>query len=253
MLLGPAVWLIGAAGMDEAEAANDPLVVNFRDQRLTVRANAISLRTVLEAVGRLTGVEMALGASAEETIIASFDALPLDDAVRRLLRQKSYVLMYTATRSGQPRAVLTKVRILGEGSLEELGSQEDPLMRGQQRIVARAERIGPAQVMEPARAGDLEATMLELLQALEQEKSGPKRAASHGLEALETAPTGLLATIARQDRDPMTRLAALRLLVRRGAEEPQVRAVVEEASTTDPDYGVQDMATALLKEFFPGL
>jgi len=51
----------------------------------------------------------------------------------------------------------------------------------------------------------------------------------------------------------MTRLVALRLLVRRGADEPQIRAVVEEAATTDPDYAVQDMATALLTGFFPGL
>ncbi len=95
--------------------------------------------------------------------------------------------------------------------------------------------------------------MQDLLQVLEQEEDGPSRgAALHSLGALETMPVGPLTAIALQDRDPVIRLGALQLLVRRATAEPQVRVLVEQAATADPDQAVRENATALLEVFGQG-
>jgi len=255
ILVGATVWLNGSAGARELTAANDTLLVNFRDERLTVRVNAIPLRTVLEAVGRHTGVGLTFEGSLDETIVASFDALPLDEGMKRLLRRKNYVLLYAASGSGRPRLILTKVSVFGEGRLEERRSGEDPTELGRrQTTLARPGPINPTQVMEPAWARDVEATMQhELLQTLEQEDNGATRAAAlRGLEGFTSVPIGPLAAIARNDRDPVIRLGALKLLARRATGNPQVRAVAEEVATAEPDDAVREFATALLKVFRRG-
>jgi len=155
VLLGAIPWLNGAVGAREPEAANSSFVVQFADERLTVRVQAIPLRRVLEAIGRHSGVEMACAGLLEETITASFNALPLDEGVKRLLRGRSYALLYAATRAAHPPpVVLRKVSVFGGVHLEGHGSEEDSRRPGRHGTFAQPEPETSAGTLGPPASDD---------------------------------------------------------------------------------------------------
>lgn len=91
--------------------------LTFHDRKLTARITAVPLRQVLDEVGRLSGVHIRwTNAGGAEPISMEFTALPLADALARLLAGQNFMVFYRSV-TGEER--LTQVWISSRGRQEE--------------------------------------------------------------------------------------------------------------------------------------
>jgi hypothetical protein len=82
-----------------AARADEPPGVRYRDDRLTVRLTATPRNEVLIDVAQATGAAVrGRLEDADTPVTASFDALPLDEALRRLLPKQAFALKYDGDR-----------------------------------------------------------------------------------------------------------------------------------------------------------
>jgi hypothetical protein len=89
---GIALVVVGVLGVSLLRAAEGPSV-SYRDDRLTVRATNASLDDVLSELQRQTGATIR-GDIPGEPVTATFDAVPLREALQRLLGDRSFTLVY---------------------------------------------------------------------------------------------------------------------------------------------------------------
>jgi hypothetical protein len=91
--------------------------------KLSVSLREAKLHDVMEAIARQSGIQIiCVGQAAQATVTESFSGLPLEDGLRRLLRGKSYMLMYAET---ERESRITKVFVMsrtGEPA-EDVGEQ----------------------------------------------------------------------------------------------------------------------------------
>jgi hypothetical protein len=82
-----------------AARADEPPGVRYRDDRLTVRLTATPRNEVLIDVAQATGAAVrGRLEDADTPVTASFDALPLDEALRRLPPKQAFALKYDGDR-----------------------------------------------------------------------------------------------------------------------------------------------------------
>ena len=247
-----------SGGLDPARAEEEPkpegaFVVKVDGERLTVRLEGIPLQMALKAIERESGVALALLAPLTEEVTIAFDNLSLEQGLRRLLGNRSYILFYAAAGPGQP-AALRQVKVLPKG--REGVRTEDK--REQPRVIqSRQAGLGdpdPERRMEAvmALAADEEpGKSLDLLiEVLKQDgDSNVREAALHALESLDAIPLDPLFAVAVQDKSPSIRMRALALLGEQGAGDPRVKAALQRAATSDPDREVMELASSLLEGF----
>ena len=77
--------------------------VEYRDDRLSAHLGEVPLADVLAEVGQATGAEIRGRPEQVRMVTADFDAVPLTEALPRLLGQESFTLRYG--RSGRLRAI----------------------------------------------------------------------------------------------------------------------------------------------------
>jgi hypothetical protein len=245
-----------AGGPGPARAADEPkpegaFVVKVDGERLTVQLEGIPLQAAMKAIERESGVALALLTPLTEEITIAFDDLPLEQGLRRLLGNRSYILFYAAAGPGQP-AALRQVKVLpkgregvrAEGPSERLSVMPSrPAGLGDTDPERRMEAvIALAAGEEPGKSLDL------LIEVLKQDKDNDVReAALHALESLDAIPLDPLLTVALQDKSPSIRERALTLLAERGAGDPRVKAALQKAATSDPDREVMELASSLLE------
>ena len=77
----------------------------MREGRVTLSARDVSLREVLTEFGRASGIEMHLEASvtADESTTIAFDRMPPEEGLRRLLRAKNFVFVYSGSSLAEVR------------------------------------------------------------------------------------------------------------------------------------------------------
>jgi hypothetical protein len=93
--------------------------VEYRDDRLTAHIEEAPLHEVLAAMGKATGAEVRGRPLDDRPVSVALDAVPLDDALHRLLGSQNFTLSYA--RDGRPKTVM----LLG-GPEEFLPSDPDP-------------------------------------------------------------------------------------------------------------------------------
>lgn len=76
--------------------------IRFNDGRLTVKVRDLSQVELLEEIARQAGLRLIHGGEASPLVSSEFHALPLEVALRQLLRGGSYVLAYA---DGRPTAL----------------------------------------------------------------------------------------------------------------------------------------------------
>jgi hypothetical protein len=75
--------------------------VTLRDETLAIRVTAVPLKQVMAELSRQSGAPIRwLTAGGEELISVDFPALPLADALERLLGKKNFLLFYTTAADG---------------------------------------------------------------------------------------------------------------------------------------------------------
>jgi hypothetical protein len=83
--------------------------ITFRNEKLTAKLTPTSLREVMAAISQVSGVHVCwLTAGAEEPVTVDLVALPLSEAVPRLLGERNFLLFYSSPAEG---ARLTQVWI----------------------------------------------------------------------------------------------------------------------------------------------
>jgi hypothetical protein len=75
--------------------------ITFRNERITAAITITSLQEVIAAIGQVSGVQIRwLDAGGEESVSVHFVALPLSEAISRLLSGRNFLLFYSSTGEG---------------------------------------------------------------------------------------------------------------------------------------------------------
>ena len=110
----------------EYRAKSGPLVVQFRDNLLTVRVNNLTLKEVLKEISKKTGIEIVSYASIEMPVSADFSDLVSDEGLKRLIRSFSFIFIYNSPNSKDVRKALTKI-IIYPKTYKELYKREETM------------------------------------------------------------------------------------------------------------------------------
>jgi hypothetical protein len=94
--------------------AEEPFYLSVKDNTLSARITQIPLGEVLQALAREARVAVYVRGSAE-AISASFDELPLEEGVKRLLTGRDYTLAFERPAPAGRSPRLIEIRILAEG------------------------------------------------------------------------------------------------------------------------------------------
>lgn len=90
-----ALLLCACLGGPASAAPNQPSVdVHVREGRVTAEIAGASLLDAVSALARETGMAVEWRGGSDEAVSVSFQDLPLDDAVGRLLGSRSHLLVY---------------------------------------------------------------------------------------------------------------------------------------------------------------
>jgi hypothetical protein len=97
--------------------------------KLSVSLREAKIHDVMEAIARQSGMQIIfVGQAAQATLTESFSRLPLEDGLRRLLRGKNYLLVYSET---ERESRITKVFVMfrtGEPA-EDVGEQSSSIAK----------------------------------------------------------------------------------------------------------------------------
>jgi len=90
-------------GIAARAAAADPLVMRYDADRLTVHADGVPLDAIIDELHERTGIQVRGSLLDGRVVHKQFDALPLEQALDRLLGRQNFVLVYGPT--GKPEAL----------------------------------------------------------------------------------------------------------------------------------------------------
>ncbi len=234
------VTLLAAA---VAGGADDTLRVEYRDERLAVRAADVPVQEVLAAVATATGATVQGAPIETRAVSIELEALPLDDVLHRLLGAQNFAVRYRG--DGRPSAIV----LLGgpeaapapgdrptAAGVAVVPSAPLPASGGFPLTLARAlQRARPVPLQEPLATalGTDRATLPQLLDLATDDGDGLRRA---------EATQAVLSALERQSR---LRRAFLRTL--HGLDDASLEAIV--AAEGGPRFiGVLDYLQAHSRE-----
>lgn len=106
---------------DELDAAGYLRVVRYESGRLSADITDMPLRSLLLELGRQSGARVRIDGLDDRNVSDAFEQLPLEEALRRLLGDRSFTLTYSQDRSGEGRAAVPQLKELrvygGEGAV----------------------------------------------------------------------------------------------------------------------------------------
>ena len=112
-------------------------VVRYANDALTVRLSRASVNEVLDEIARQTGAEIRGQSMDSREVSADFEAVPLPEALDRLLGSQNFTLIYGE--NGNLRAV----QLLGEARNPAPRPPETPITSDNRRyLTAKASRAG---------------------------------------------------------------------------------------------------------------
>ncbi len=87
-------------------------LIQFADDHLTVTAQDVSLRALLQEIARQSGFTLVRYGSLDERMTLQFHQLPLDEGLRRILRHRSFALEYAEQTPEQQPSALRRPKTL---------------------------------------------------------------------------------------------------------------------------------------------
>lgn len=198
-----------AAGAARADSDAQERVIRYAGDTLTVRLAKVAVTDVLDEVGRQAGAEIRGTVRTPRDVSVEFDAVPISDALHRLLGDQNFALVYG--HEGQ----LKSVRLLG-GPLN--GSVARPPPNPAMEALAAATSPGTANVMEALA------------------KHGAVPIAGHLGDALggQRATLFQLLDLSTHHADPTVRAEAARALIAAVDTDPVLRTnVLSQLNTMD--------------------
>jgi hypothetical protein len=99
--------------------------IDFKEGLLSVSIKNQPFKMVMDEVSRKTGRRIVIKDETDDKLTANFDYLPLEAGLRRLLKRKNYVFLYSTDQTNRD-SVLTQVLVFsGSGSMKVTGTDAD--------------------------------------------------------------------------------------------------------------------------------
>ena len=278
--------LLGVWSPAPAEDAEVPHVTaSARDGLVTLSAQGAPLREILAEFGRASRIEIYLesSVSVDEATTVAFESTPPEEGLRRLLRARNFIFVYSGGSLAQVR-VYTE----GQGEFRRLATETQGRTTAMRNPPGPAEAPstsspgtpGKAQTADPAPDKEAIRFRSEALGNPDPEKrvAGLEELAAGDFPqlALDTAVTVLgservadvlqtaLTVLAGLDKVPVEpiltflsdnrvqdaslRVRALEILGEHGQGDPRVRDLVNRIARSDKDEEVRESAKSLLED-----
>ena len=84
--------------------------IRYEENRLTARVSGMSLHALLMEVGRQSGARVVIEGAADRTVTETFTRLPLDEALRRVLTDENFSLIYGTERGPKGESLGTRLK-----------------------------------------------------------------------------------------------------------------------------------------------
>jgi HEAT repeats len=219
--------LVGAHQMQDSLAMPPSPVIEFRGGLLSVRVRDCPWEAVLKEIERQTGISIrAMGVPAG-TLMHEFDAVPLEEGLRRLLRDANLLFIYgNSSGKGPSEAVLEHVWLFPKEGIATAVTQVSHAPRRVVAVEALSGEEGTKAGSELAADGDnsreRRTALLRVIQDHGSEaEQALQQAALDADPSIQTLALGTLAernlpeviqTMRLASGNPSTRLAALQAL-----------------------------------------
>ena len=95
----------------EPKAGGSAFFVRVKDNLLTVKLKDVPLEKVLTEIVNQTGIQISIDGPMEELVSADFSDLPLDEGLKRLLRDFNHIFIYRGAKARAPEPEIRKVII----------------------------------------------------------------------------------------------------------------------------------------------
>lgn len=159
------IGVSSAAGKD-IPRGEDFSGVGFRGGLLRVSVKNQNFKEVIDEVARKTGIRIVFNHPADEYLTVSFDYLPLEKGLKRLLRGRNYVFTYLPGEAQQP-AKLAQVLVFSKSEERSVagpgGIPENRLAdrAGQREPVKKIFNVDQKELNEALKAFPMEGVDLE--------------------------------------------------------------------------------------------
>jgi HEAT repeats len=211
--------------------------VTVKSSRVSLSARGAPLADVLGAIGRQAGVKVVLRDALSTSVTATLINVPIEEAIRRLGRWHSIVLIYDQPTDRAGRSALSEVWVTCRDADAKSGAARGPVSAaaGTSRDDARSKG---RPVSEPERWARALIAVKDASSEIRSQQIGALVSA-HGEPAIVAA----LREIATRDPAPRARRAAIQVLASMGT-----RAAVEavRATLADTNPGVRSEANTAL-------
>lgn len=145
-----AAWLVlpGSAG------AAGPLHVEVNGELVTVRAEAVSIRTLLEELTRHSKLQVVMEAPLEESVTVTCEQQSMPDVIRAILRHRNYALQYAQPDATPDKSGGSRPNVLWVYSGSTLdGAGDDVAVYEPQTVTPHAVAPDPQEVAGHGPAG----------------------------------------------------------------------------------------------------
>lgn len=226
-----AVTIVALVLLAGPVAADEPLQLRYEDDRLTVRLQRVPLDQVMAAIVAATGLELRGELQDWREVSKEFEALPLGEALDRLLGRQNFALRYD--RDGQPRtlrlyglsqprAPAPKTRTSPRTLMHAFNAAPAVSLPPRLRDVLRTPQARPARLLgvaarqgDPAVRAEARAVLVQTVNANAALRKALAEATDDGIVATARSwPSGarseLLLQLAREVSDPTVRGMFLR-------------------------------------------
>jgi HEAT repeat protein len=226
-----------SAGAIGAQPTSQILDVTVTSSRVSLTAREMPLGDVLKEIGRQARVKMVLRDDLNTSVTETLANVPVDEAVRRLSRWHSVVLIYDRTIDRPDDVMLTEVWVSNSpsGALRTDSAKQTGMGSQRSQAAAIDRRNAVSQVGNPQLAMALKQATSEngtkIIETLLRERAVPL-----DVKSLRRAAMG--------DPDPEVRRGAIKVLASLGSPNA-VEAI--RGTLLDPHSGVRSEANAALR------
>jgi HEAT repeats len=218
--------LIDSRGAEAASPTASPpgqvLEVTATTSHVSLTARETPLADVLKAIGQQAGVKIVLRSELNTPVTATLDNVPLDEAIRRLSRWHSVVLIYDPSARGADDAALKEVWVMSAPA-DSRSISPGTNRRASLDTVQSDDARRQGRALPVADGREQASPVVQLATPLE-----PPHASNPPSQANDTP---LAAALRRELTDSGT---AIDTLVRKWGADGAVK-ILREAATRDPD------------------
>ena len=248
-------------GFGTAPAPVLPLWVDLSAKGLTVYAEDVPLRSVLDEIARMTGIRVRLDDGDRNTLTIAFEDVPVEEGLRRVLRGRNFFMVAVPQGSIERAHVYRKPggspsrspseSIVASGLATNDRDRQDDGRIAEVRSEALANpnaRTRLRALERLAASADTSAANAAVIEVLQRESNPALLERALDIVGQDpSTPLDVVMRLAQSNADPQVRIKALTHLSQRGAPDARVRHTFEVLAADDPVPEVRRAAKRVLQ------